>query len=361
MKELPAVGSAIDSEELRELVAEGRERGFLEAERLEQLVAELELGGEALEELEAALSELDIEVVATEAAAEAGYATPQAAAEDSSSAYLPDSVRLYLREIGKVALLSGEQEVALARRMEGGDLGAKRQLIEANLRLVVAIAKHYTGRGVSLPDLIQEGNLGLIRAVEKFDYRRGHKFSTYATWWIRQSISRGVACQSRTIRLPVYMAEKLGALYRTQRYLARELGREPTPAELAGRLGLSLEKVEQLLHFRREALSLEMPVGEEADSDLRELLADEQAADPCDEVAGQLDTQAVQEVLGSLDRRERRIIELRYGLTDDQPRTQVEVGKCFGLTRERIRQVEAECLAKLRGSPACRALRQGSG
>ncbi len=359
MEELLLDGRLPDSEELRELIAEGRERGCLEAARLEEVLEALELPLETLEDLFATLDDLDIELLLRDdSAASLARSVPASPTGDSPGALLSDPVRLYLREIGRVPLLTADQEVCLAKRIERRDMAAKRALIEANLRLVVAITKNYTGRGLTLLDLIQEGNLGLIRAVEKFDYRRGNKFSTYATWWIRQAISRAVADQSRTIRLPVHVADQLGARWRTQRYLTRECGHEPTKDELAAELGVSVAKVEELRRIAQEPVSLETPVGEEGDNELGDFLPDEQAADPLAEVARELDAQTIRELLGSLTGRERRIVELRFGLTDDRPQTLGEVGERFGVTRERIRQVEKKTLAKLRSYRACQSLRE---
>lgn len=359
MEELLTLGCLADSAELRELIDEGRERGCLEAARLDELLAMLELPVEAGEELLAGLAELDIELLAEEASEPpARPAFPSAGAE-LSGAQLADPVHLYLREISRVALLTGAQEVALAKRIECHDLAAKRALIEANLRLVVAIAKRYSGRGLTLLDLIQEGNLGLIRAVEKFDYRRGYKFSTYAHWWIRQTISRASAEQSRTVRLPVHVVDQLRALWRTQRSLALGLGREPTPAELAAELGISTSRVEELQKIAQDPVSLEAPVGEEGASELGEFLVDEQSVEPDEEVGRQLDAQRLRELLACLPGRERRILELRFGLIDHCPHTLEEVGQHFGVTRERIRQLEKKALAKLRSFRACQGLREG--
>ena len=259
-----------------------------------------------------------------------------------------DAVREYLREIGRVPLLTADEEVCLAKRIERHDAEARRKLTEANLRLVVSIAKRYVGRGIPLLDLIQEGNLGLVRAVEKFDYRRGYKFSTYATWWIRQAITRGIADQSRTIRIPVHMTEKMSGLLRVQRQLTLELGREPAPEELAAEMDVEPARVYEMLAISQQPVSLETPVGAQGDSEIGELIEDASAVAPPDAVGELLRKEQLAAILAGLTHRERRVIELRYGLGDDRPRTLDEVGQRFGLTRERIRQIESMTLNKLR-------------
>jgi RNA polymerase primary sigma factor len=275
-----------------------------------------------------------------------------------------DAVRAYLKRIGKVRLLTKEDEVRLAKRVELNDMAAKNQLIEANLRLVVSIAKRYTGRGLTLLDLIQEGNLGLIRAVEKFDWRRGFKFSTYATWWIRQAIQRGVADQSRTIRVPVHMVETMQRVTRTTRELTAQLGREPTPAEIAATLSedprwkITPERVEEVKRYGRMPVSLASPIGEDGDTELGELIEDEDAVSPLDAATNQLLKEQLDHVLDSLDGREERVLRLRFGLDDGRQRTLEEVGNEFGLTRERIRQIESHALRKLRHPSRSRKLRE---
>ena len=268
-----------------------------------------------------------------------------------------DAVRLYLQRIGRVPLLTREDEVRLARRVEQNDMAAKNALIEANLRLVVSIAKRYQGRGLTLLDLIQEGNMGLIRAVEKFDWRRGFKFSTYATWWIRQAMTRALADQSRTIRIPVHMVERMNKVHAARRELAQQLERDPTVAELAAKLELSEEKVEQLLKLGQEPVSLETPVGSEDSAELADFIADDAADRPLEVVARELRDSDVRAVLDSLPPRERAVIELRYGLGDLGPLTLEEIGKEVGLTRERVRQIEVQTLHMLRDSTRADALR----
>ena len=265
-----------------------------------------------------------------------------------SSSRPDDEVGLYLKAIGKVPLLTAQQEVELAKAIEAGDLAARRTFTEANLRLVVSIARRYLGRGMTLPDLIQEGNLGLIRAVEKFDYRLGFKFSTYATWWIRQAISRAIADQARTIRMPVHMVETINQLRRVSLRLMQELGREPTDEEIAEQMGATAERVREIVVFAQEPISLETPVGDEADSELGDLIADTQAASPLDAASDAMLQVEVSDILDTLSARERRILQLRFGLFDDNQLTLEEVGKRMGITRERVRQIEAKALRRLR-------------
>ncbi len=268
-----------------------------------------------------------------------------------------DPVRAYLKEIGKIPLLTPEEEAELARRIEDGDEQAKKRLAEGNLRLVVSIAKRYTGHGLQLLDLIQEGNIGLMKAVEKFDYRRGFKFSTYATWWIRQSMTRSIADQSRTIRIPVHMVENINRLTRAARTLTQELEREPTAAELAQRLGISEERVCEIRKFAMEPVSLETPVGDEEDTHLGDFIRDDQGAMPADEAAMTVLREQLGEVLKTLSPREQQVIRLRFGLDDGHVRTLEEVGQCFHVTRERIRQIEGKALRKLRHPSRSRRLR----
>ncbi len=268
-----------------------------------------------------------------------------------------DPVRMYLKEIGKVSLLTGEEEIELAKRMEEGDEEAKKRLAEANLRLVVSIAKRYVGRGMLFLDLIQEGNLGLIKAVEKFDYTKGYKFSTYATWWIRQAITRAIADQARTIRIPVHMVETINKLIRVNRQLLQELGREPTPEETAEEMNLPVERVREILKISQEPVSLETPIGEEEDSHLGDFIQDDNVPVPAEAAAFTLLKEQLTEVLQTLTEREQRVLELRFGLRDGKARTLEEVGKEFNVTRERIRQIEAKALRKLRHPSRSRKLK----
>ena len=270
---------------------------------------------------------------------------------------IEDPVRMYLKEIGKVPLLSAEEEIELAKRMEQGDENAKKRLAEANLRLVVSIAKRYVGRGMLFLDLIQEGNLGLIKAVEKFDYRKGYKFSTYATWWIRQAITRAIADQARTIRIPVHMVETINKLIRVSRQLLQELGREPTPEEIAEEMDMPVDRVREILKISQEPVSLETPIGEEEDSHLGDFIQDDNVPVPADAAAFTLLKEQLVEVLGTLTEREQKVLRLRFGLDDGRARTLEEVGKEFNVTRERIRQIESKALRKLRHPSRSRKLK----
>ena len=270
---------------------------------------------------------------------------------------IEDPVRMYLKEIGKVSLLTADEEIELAKRMEQGDEEAKKRLAEANLRLVVSIAKRYVGRGMLFLDLIQEGNLGLIKAVEKFDYRKGYKFSTYATWWIRQAITRAIADQARTIRIPVHMVETINKLIRVSRQLLQELGREPSPEEIAAEMDIPVERVREILKISQEPVSLETPIGEEEDSHLGDFIQDENVPVPADAAAFTLLKEQLDEVLGTLTEREQKVLRLRFGLDDSRARTLEEVGKEFNVTRERIRQIEAKALRKLRHPSRSRKLK----
>ena len=270
---------------------------------------------------------------------------------------IEDPVRMYLKEIGKVSLLSADEEIELAKRMEKGDEAAKKRLAEANLRLVVSIAKRYVGRGMLFLDLIQEGNLGLIKAVEKFDYRKGYKFSTYATWWIRQAITRAIADQARTIRIPVHMVETINKLIRVSRQLLQELGREPTPEEIAEEMDMPVDRVREILKISQEPVSLETPIGEEEDSHLGDFIQDDNVPVPADAAAFTLLKEQLVEVLSTLTDREQKVLRLRFGLDDGRARTLEEVGKEFNVTRERIRQIEAKALRKLRHPSRSRKLK----
>jgi RNA polymerase primary sigma factor len=340
-------------EEVRELVAEGKEQGYLASDRIHDSLQDVELTADQIDGIFILLNDLGIDIVEGDETATAG-ADPKPEEEVIPKLDLSvktpsnDPVRMYLKEIGKVPLLTAEEEVSLAKRIERSDMDAKRKLIEANLRLVVSIAKKYVGRGMLFLDLIQEGNLGLIRAVEKFDYRKGFKFSTYATWWIRQAITRAIADQARTIRIPVHMVETINKLIRVQRALLQDMGREPTPEEIAAEMGTTPLKVREILKISQEPVSLETPIGEEDDSQLGDFIEDEDAIMPVEAVSEIMQKEELGMVLGTLTHRERKVIELRFGLKGEHPRTLEEVGQKFGVTRERIRQIEAKTLAKLK-------------
>ena len=350
-------GDPIEStvEEVRELVAEGREQGYLNADHVHDKLRDVELTPEQIDDIFILFHDLGIDILegdeTSRAEAEAKgdeEEEPESKLDLSVKSSTSDPVRLYLRQIGKVKLLTAEQEVSLAKRIERKDMEAKRKLTEANLRLVVSIARRYPGRGLSLLDLIQEGNLGLIRAVEKFDYRRGYKFSTYATWWIRQAITRAIADQARTIRIPVHMVETINKLIRVQRQLLQDLGRDATPEEVATEMGITPDRVREILKISQDPVSLERPVGEEGDSQLADFIEDEGAVAPLEAVDGIMQNEELDRVLTLLTQRERRVLEYRYGLKGEHPRTLEEVGQKFDVTRERIRQIEAKTLAKLR-------------
>jgi RNA polymerase primary sigma factor len=342
-------------EEVRELVAEGREQGYLNADHVHDKLRDVELTPEQIDDIFILFHDLGVDILEGD---ETSRAEAEAKGDEeeeveskldlSVKSSTSDPVRLYLRQIGKVKLLTAEQEVSLAKRIERKDMEAKRKLTEANLRLVVSIARRYPGRGLSLLDLIQEGNLGLIRAVEKFDYRRGYKFSTYATWWIRQAITRAIADQARTIRIPVHMVETINKLIRVQRQLLQDLGRDATPEEVATEMGITPDRVREILKISQDPVSLERPVGEEGDSQLADFIEDEGAVAPLDAVDGIMQNEELDRVLTLLTQRERRVLEYRYGLKGEHPRTLEEVGQKFDVTRERIRQIEAKTLAKLR-------------
>jgi RNA polymerase primary sigma factor len=387
-----AMAKEAQIDEVRELVTKGKERGFLTNEEVIEALAPVDVSAEQMDNILQHLQDENIEVVemvdeldAEEFAREARSARDE---ELALKAPTNDPVRMYLKEIGKVPLLTAEQEVILAKAIEEGEAAtaeldtavagakklatirmrelqrverqgqlAKKKLIEANLRLVVSIAKRYVGRGMLFLDLIQEGNLGLIRAVEKFDYTKGYKFSTYATWWIRQAITRAIADQARTIRIPVHMVETINKLIRIQRQLLQDLGREPTPEEIGKEMEFSPEKVREILKVSQEPVSLETPIGEEADSHLGDFIEDSDAVVPVDAASFILLQEQLDSVLHTLSEREKKVVQLRFGLTDGHPRTLEEVGREFGVTRERIRQIESKTLSKLRHPSRSQKLR----
>src|SRR5215208_4644290 len=350
-------------EELQKLVLEGQEKGYLTYDEIAAGLDDVELSKEQVEDFYAYLIEHSIELVEGEQHKHPPHQQPPPLEEekvpklDLSVEPSLDSLRLYLREIGKVDLLTADQEVTLAKRIERGDMTAKTDMIEANLRLVVSIAKSYLGRGLSFLDLIQEGSLGLIRAVEKFDYRKGYKFSTYATWWIRQAVTRAIADKARTIRIPVHMVEKLNKVVHIERQLVQRLGREPRPDEIATELDMTTDEVREILRMAQHPVSLEKPIGEEEDSELGDFVEDENAETPDDAASLTLRRSDIEQALSSLPERERRVIELRFGLTGEQPCTLEEVGRAFGVTRERIRQIENNTLKKLESLPEAQALK----
>jgi len=391
--QVTAEQAVAEMEELQGVIAEGQERGFLSADAIGSAIEEAELSTQQAQDLLSYLEEHGVEILAPgESAPEMSEPIGSGSEEEREGsdeeegqesedegpglrARLEelrrpdvdltvepslDSLRLYLRSIGRVPLLSAEEEVALAKRIERGDIAAKQHMVEANLRLVVSIAKGYVGRGLTLLDLIQEGSLGLIRAVEKFDYRRGYKFSTYATWWIRQAVTRSLADKGRTIRIPVHMVERLNKLLHAERRLIQQLGREPNPAELAEELECTVREVRDVMRITQQPISLEKPVGEEDDSALADFVEDVSAASPFEIASEALRRENVMRVLAALPRREREVIEMRYGIVGGRSRTLEEVGRAFNITRERVRQIENRTLKKLQTLPDAQQLREAS-
>ncbi len=378
-----------ETEELKALAASGRERGYLTFDAVAEAVTDLDISRGQVEELNSWLTEQGIDLLSQEESdlrvngdssavalddppeiesgeeldgpraqvSTNGASATVASGEVGSDATL-DSLRLYLRSIGQVDLLTAQQEVELAKRIERGDMEAKRQMVEANLRLVVSIAKGYLGRGLGFLDLIQEGSLGLIRAVEKFDYRRGYKFSTYATWWIRQAVTRAVADKSRSIRIPVHMVEKLNRVHFVERQLVQDLGREPEPQEIAEELGWTVQEVRDVWRVSQTPVSLEKPVGEGEETELVDLVKDENQMEPFDEASMNMRSEGVRRVLNSLPEREREVLIMRYGLGGMSPRTLEECGEAFGVTRERVRQIETSTLRKIKSLPGAQGLRE---
>lgn len=335
---------------IKELIERGKSRGMLTYKEIMDSLEEIDLDPDQIEKVYETLENLGIDIIGDE---EEEFEDVSLNVEDLELSIpegisIDDPVRMYLKEIGKVPLLSADDEVELAKKVEEGDIESKRKLVESNLRLVVSIAKRYVGRGMLFLDLIQEGNLGLIKAVEKFDYVKGFKFSTYATWWIRQAITRAIADQARTIRIPVHMVETINKLIRISRQLLQELGREPLPEEVAKEMNMPIEKVREIMKIAQDPISLETPIGEEEDSHLGDFIPDDDAPAPAESAAFTLLKEQLINVLDTLTPREEKVLKLRFGLEDGRTRTLEEVGKEFNVTRERIRQIEAKALRKLR-------------
>jgi RNA polymerase primary sigma factor len=346
-----AVPDVLATDEARGLLEAGRESGALSADEIALALDDLELDAAQMDEFYAALDELHIEVLD-------GTEPDTAVVQPEVREVTTDSLQLFLKDIGKVELLTAAQEVELAKRIERGDMAAKRHMVEANLRLVVSIAKKYRNQGLPFLDLIQEGTIGLVRAAEKFDYRKGFKFSTYATWWIRQAVARALADKARTIRMPVHVVEKLNKIVRSERKLRAELGREPTALEIAIDLDLLPEEVEQIRRSSQAPVSLEKPVGDEEESEFGHFLTDESVPLPDEAAEVTLRKETLNRILDQLSTRERRVLELRYGLDGQHPRTLDEVGRTFNVTRERIRQIENQSLKKLRALAEAQKLRE---
>ena len=345
-----------------ELFEQGKTSGKLTTQEINDAIEDLDYDVDQVEELYESLKNMNIEVVETynaDLTLDFPHSDPEnvEAQLQAEGVSIDDPVKVYLKEIGRVPLLSADEETELAKRMSEGDITARKRLSEANLRLVVSIAKRYVGRGMQFLDLIQEGNLGLIKAAEKFDYTKGYKFSTYATWWVRQAITRAIADQARTIRIPVHMVETINKLIRVNRQLAQELGRDPTPAEIAKEMGISESKVREIIKIAQEPVSLETPIGEEEDSHLGDFIEDENAPAPAEVASNAMMREQLQEVLHTLTPREEKVIRLRFGLEDGQAHTLEEVGKEFNVTRERIRQIEAKALRKIRHPGRSKKLR----
>lgn len=349
-------------ERKNKLLAKGKKQGFITYEQLAEELKGLDVDSDSLDDLYNALVEADIDIVTEDGSDDASgeEITAEVAVEDitlSKDVKINDPVRMYLKEIGRINLLTSDEEFEYAKRAEEGDEEAKRMLAESNLRLVVSIAKRYVGRGMLFLDLIQEGNIGLMKAVDKFDPTKGYKFSTYATWWIRQAITRAIADQARTIRVPVHMVETINKLARVQRQLTQELNREPTDEEIAKKLGISIDKVREVYKISQDPVSLETPIGEEDDSHLGDFIKDERTMGPEEYATVEMLKEELSGVLSTLTDREEKVLRLRFGLNDGQCRTLEEVGQIFGVTRERIRQIEAKALRKLRHPSRSRKLK----
>ncbi|MGM0366291.1 MAG: RNA polymerase sigma factor RpoD [Actinomycetota bacterium] len=348
----------LKQKEIKSLIAKGKANGTLTFEEITDTLSRLDLSKSKIENVFNAINKLNIDILGKSRVLVGQNAKPSKKKTNSTIKFSNnDPVRMYLKEIGKTRLLSAVEETQLAKKIEAGDLAAKQALIKANLRLVVSVAKKYAGRGMLFLDLIQEGNLGLIRAVEKFDYRKGYKFSTYATWWIRQGITRAISDQARTIRVPVHMVENINKMIRVQRRLVQKLGRDPSAEEISDEMEFTPDKIREIIKISQQPISLETPIGEEGDTHLSDFIEDSDAKEPADAASFAMLQEQIQQVLGTLTDRERRVLELRFGLHDGHPRTLEEVGREFSVTRERIRQIEFKTLNKLRKASRSKSLK----
>jgi RNA polymerase primary sigma factor len=344
--------------EIKSLISKGKAGGTLTFEEITDTLSRLDLPKSQIENIYNAIHRLDIDILGKDGAlSKKKNKTDKKKADNFIKFSNNDLVSTYLKEIGKTRLLSAVEEIQLAKRVEAGDLAAKQALIKANLRLVVSVAKKYAGRGLAFLDRIQEGNLGLIKAVEKFDYRKGYKFSTYATWWIRQGITRAISDQARTIRVPVHMCDNINKMIRVQRRLAQELGRDPSVEEISDEMEFTPDKIREIIKISQQPISLETPIGEEGDAHLSDFIEDVEAKKPADAASSAMLQKQIQQVLGSLTGRERKILKLRFGLHDGHPRTLEEVGREFSVTRERIRQIQVKALYKLRKTSRSKVLK----
>lgn len=346
--------------DVQDLLQVGQERGYVTSDEIMALVEEFDMTMEEIEDLYSQLFDQSIEIYEQSPVAQGALEPTEPTLDLSIETVTHDPLRLYLKEAGEIPLLTKDEEIELAKRIEAGDKRAKDRMIQSNLRLVISIAKNYYTQDMDLLDLIQEGNTGLIRAVEKFDYRKGYKFSTYATWWIRQAITRAIANQDRNIRIPVHMIEKINKMVRTERKLLQETGREPTDEDLASELGIEPHEVQEMRKIAQRTTSLETPIGDEEDAELGDFIENTRTLDPADEVASRLAKECLDRVLKSMDERERKVVELRFGLKGEHPRTLAEVSSRFNVSRERIRQIEAKALEQIKAAEEIQALRESA-
>jgi len=349
-----------NSTSVHELVVLGQDRGYVTGDQIMRLVEDLDLSTEEIEDMYAQLFDLSVEVYDDNSSVTEALEEVEPALDLSIETVSQDPLRLYLKEAGEIPLLTKEEEVSLAKRIEAGDKRAKDKMIQSNLRLVISIAKNYYTQDMDLLDLTQEGNTGLIRAVEKFDYRKGYKFSTYATWWIRQAITRAIANQDRNIRIPVHMIEKINKMIRVERRLLQETGREPSNGDLSSELGLSNDEVREMRKIAQRTTSLETPIGDEEDAELGDFIENQSTPDPSEAVSSILAKESLEQILKNMEERERKVVELRFGLKGEHPRTLAEVSSRFNVSRERIRQIEAKALEQIKAAQDIQALRESA-